>query len=434
MAHIRIGDEHFNVAVDGPREAPVLMLSNSLGSDLRMWDPQMPDLTKVFRVIRYDSRGHGASPADEGPYTIEKLGRDALAILDKLGVDKAHWLGLSKGGMVGQWLLANAPGRIARAVIANTSAYMGAAADIWNARATAAREQGMLSLVDGTLQRWFTAEFRAKNPEIMEKIGDMIARTPAHGYAACCLAIRDMDQRQSIRSIRKPVLVIVGAHDPAATPGDGRLIAASIPGARVLELDAAHMSNVEKAEDFTKAVIAFLTGKPVGEAVEGKAEAAESPAPAPAKPPRPKSVRLVRVEPTVAPPAPAPVVTPTEPKPAAATKKPAVAAVKATKKPAAKKKASAKTSAVKKPAAKKASAKKAAGKAAPKKSATKKGAAKKSPAKKAAVKKAAKKAFAKKAAPKKPAKKTTARTAARKKSPAKKAPAKKTARKGKARR
>jgi len=432
MAHIRIGDEHFNVAVDGPREAPVLMLSNSLGSDLRMWDPQMPELTKVFRVIRYDSRGHGASPADEGPYSIEKLGRDALAILDKLGVEKAHWVGLSKGGMVGQWLLANAPGRIVRAVLANTSAYMGAAADIWNARANAAREQGMLSLVDGTLQRWFTPEFRAKNPEIMEKIGDMIARTPAHGYAACCLAIRDMDQRQSIRSIRKPVLVIVGAHDPAATPGDGRLIAASIPGARVFELDAAHMSNVEKAEDFTKAVLAFLTGKPVGDTVDSPAEAASAATPAPVKPARPKSLRLVRVEPKSAPPAPAAVVTPPAPEPA-----PVAAAAPVKKKPAAKKKVAAKAPA-KKPVLKKTGAKKATGKAAPKKgaakkAATRKAAVKKTAARKSAVKKPAKKAAPKKAAPKKAASKS-AKKAAPKKSAAKKAPAKKTARKGKARR
>ena len=431
MAHIRIGDEHFNVAVDGPREAPVLMLSNSLGSDLRMWDPQMPELTKVFRVIRYDSRGHGASPADEGPYSIEKLGRDALAILDKLGVEKAHWVGLSKGGMVGQWLLANAPGRIVRAVLANTSAYMGAAADVWNARANAAREQGMLSLVDGTLQRWFTPEFRAKNPEIMEKIGDMIARTPAHGYAACCLAIRDMDQRQSIRSIRKPVLVIVGAHDPAATPGDGRLIAASIPGARVVELDAAHMSNVEKAEDFTKAVLAFLTGKPVGDTVDSPAESAPAATPAPVKPARPKSLRLVRVEPKSAPPAPAAVVTPPAPEPAP------VAAAPVKKKPAAKKKVAAKAPA-KKPAVKKANAKKATAKAAPKKAAAKKAAnrkaaVKKTAARKSAVKKPAKKEAPKKAAPKKAASKT-AKKAAPKKSAAKKAPAKKTARKGKARR
>ena len=417
MAHIRIGDEHFNVAVDGPREAPVLMLSNSLGTDLRMWDPQMPELTKVFRVIRYDSRGHGASPADEGPYTIEKLGRDALAILDKLGVEKAHWVGLSKGGMVGQWLLANAPARIVRAVLANTSAYMGAAADIWNARATAAREQGMLSLVDGTLQRWFTPEFRAKNPEIMEKISDMIARTPGHGYAACCLAIRDMDQRQSIRSIRKPVLVIVGAHDPAATPGDGRLIASSIPGARVVELDAAHMSNVEKAEAFTNAVIAFLTGKPVGAPVEAPAET--TPAPAPAAPARPKSLRLVRVEKSPPPaPAPAPVVKAPEPKAA-----PVAAKAPARKKPAAKKTA-AKKAPTKKAAAKKSTAKKAA---------PRKPAAKKSPARKSAAKKTAKKAAPKKAAGKS-AKKAVAKKTAPKKSPAKKAPSKKAARKGKARR
>ena len=218
MALVRIGELNFNVEVEGPFKAPFLMLSNSLGTNYHMWDPQMPELTRQFRVIRYDSRGHGRSHADEGPYSIASLGRDALAIMDALGVAKTHWVGLSKGGMVGQWLLANASGRLERTVLANTGAYMGPP-ELWNGRIRTVRASGMDAVVDPTLDRWFTKDFQQASPEAIGKIRAMLTATPAHGYAACCAAIRDMDQREAIRSVRnKPVMVIVGRHDPATPP------------------------------------------------------------------------------------------------------------------------------------------------------------------------------------------------------------------------
>ncbi len=400
MAHIRIGEELFNVAVDGPRDAPVVMLSNSLAANLRMWEPQMPALTQRFRVIRYDSRGHGESVADPGAYTIERLGRDALAILDKLGVDKVHWVGLSKGGMVGQWLLAHAPSRIQRAVLANTSAYMAGGEEVWNGRARAAVEHGMPALVKTTLDRWFTADFRAKHPETMKMIGDMIATTPAEGYAACCLAIRDMDQRASLRSIRRPVLVLAGEHDPSTVPAAAQALAAAIPGARLLTLRAAHLSNVEDPETFSNAVIAFLTGQQVGE---------------PAGPATPPTAR--EAPPPAARPKPTPVPTPRPPVEARPAKVAAKAKIEPVKKAVAAtppaKKAAGKKTARKKTTARRAVAKKSRKVVAGKRAAARKPAAKKTPAKKAGAKKSAvRKAVVKKSAGKK---KTSARKAPAKK-------------------
>jgi len=402
MAHIRIGEELFNVAVDGPREAPVLMLSNSLGADLSMWDPQIPALTQKYRVIRYDSRGHGQSVADPGAYTIERLGRDALAILDKLGVDKTHWVGLSKGGMVGQWLLAHAPSRILRAVLANTSAHMGGGDDVWAGRARAATEHGMRALVKTTLERWLTPEFRAKNPDVVKAIGDMIAATPPEGYAACCLALRDMDLRSSLRGIRKPVLVIVGRHDASTAPAAGHSIAAAIPGARVHTLEAAHLSNVEASAAFTEAVMGFLAGHDIGVAPTPPEPEAAAPTPH-----APKSAMAPKAVPKPAKPA-------AEPRPVAAKAAPAKTA--AAKKPAAKKPA-VKAAKGKKPAAKKA-AKKIAKKAASRKTAIKKTVAKK----RAAKKPAARKATSKKVSSKKTsARKSTSKPASAKKPVVKKA-------------
>ena len=262
MALVRVGGVNFNIEVEGPPKAPFVILSNSLGTNFHMWDPQMAELTRHFRVIRYDSRGHGRSHADDGPYSIASLGRDALAILDALGVSKTHWVGLSMGGMVGQWLLANAPNRMERAVLANTGAYLGSS-DLWNTRIRTALATGMATLSNTTVDRWFTKDFQNRNPGVIAKILAMLNATPPQGYAASCAAIRDMDQRESIRAIQKPVLVIVGRYDPATPPAMGKLIAASIPDSQIITLEAAHLSNIEDAETFTKSIVDFLTGKEV---------------------------------------------------------------------------------------------------------------------------------------------------------------------------
>ncbi len=258
MADMKIGDEIFNVEVEGPEGAPVLILSNSLGSNLRMWDPQMPELAKHFRVIRYDSRGHGKSAAPEGPYSLEQLGLDALAILDALGVQKANWMGLSKGGGVGQWLLIHAPDRIERAVLANTAAKFGSP-DIWNERLRVVREHGLGGLVEGTIDRWFTRGFQESAPEAVAQIRESFLATPAAGWAACASALRDVDFREALRAVKNPVLVVAGKHDVGTPPAAGREIADAIQGAQYVELDAAHLSNVEDAEAFNRAVVDFLT-------------------------------------------------------------------------------------------------------------------------------------------------------------------------------
>ena len=293
MALVRIGELNFNVEVEGPFKAPFLMLSNSLGTNYHMWDPQMPEFTRQFRVIRYDSRGHGRSHADDGPYSMASLGRDALAIMDALGVARTHWVGLSKGGMVGQWLLVNAPGRLDRAVLANTGAFMGPP-DLWNSRIRAVHANGMGALAGQTIDRWFTKEFQRSNPEAIAKITAMLIATPAQGYAACCAAIRDMDQREAIRSVQKPVLVIVGRHDPATPPAMGKLIAASIEGAKLVALEAAHLSNIEDAENFTKSVVDFLTGKEVASPPKKKRAPMPAPPPVPAPAPAPAKIAATK--------------------------------------------------------------------------------------------------------------------------------------------
>jgi 3-oxoadipate enol-lactonase len=258
MPIMKLDRGHFNVELAGPESAPALMLSNSLGTALGMWDDQMPELAQRFRVIRYDSRGHGDSVAEPGPYAIAQLAEDALAILDRLGLEQVHWLGLSKGGMVGQWLLCHAPHRLRRTILANTSAHM-PPANTWNGRIRTVRAKGMAAITPAVIERWFTPEFRLAEPAKVDRIAAMLHTTPAEGYVGCCAAIRDMDQREALRTVTgKPVLVISGARDPATPPAEGELLARNIAGARQVSLDAAHLSNIEQPQAFTRTVLEFL--------------------------------------------------------------------------------------------------------------------------------------------------------------------------------
>jgi 3-oxoadipate enol-lactonase len=242
---------------DGPEDRPVLVLSNSLGTDLAMWEPQLAAFTGRFRVLRYDSRGHGRSEAPAGPYTIELLGRDVLALLDGVGLERVSFCGLSKGGMIGQWLGAQAGERLDRLVLANTSAHIGSP-EVWDQRIATVRAQGMAADVPALIDRWFTKPFQERAPDEVARIADMLRTTDPEGYAACCAAVRDMDQREAIRGIRVPTLVIAGRHDLATPPDHARLIAERVPGARLVELDTAHLGNVEAAEAFNRAVLDFL--------------------------------------------------------------------------------------------------------------------------------------------------------------------------------
>jgi 3-oxoadipate enol-lactonase len=248
-----------HVQVEGPESAPALMLSNSLGADLHMWDDQAPAWSKQFRLIRYDRRGHGKSGVPKGPYSMERLGRDVLAILDNLKIKKTSWCGLSMGGMVGQWLGANAPARIDKLVLSNTTCYY-ADTGPWNDRIKLLREKNSLApLVDGTMERWFTKGFRDQNPQTVARLTKTFLATPIEGYIGCCEAIRDMDHREALGKITAPTLVIAGKYDPATNVEACEFIRSHIRGANMAIFDAAHISNVEQPAAYTAKVLEFLT-------------------------------------------------------------------------------------------------------------------------------------------------------------------------------
>jgi 3-oxoadipate enol-lactonase len=280
-----IAGETFNVLIEGDENKEVLLLSNPMGTNLHLWDPQIPALAEHFRIVRYDSRGHGASVANQGPYSIEGLGRDALAIMDALGIERAHWLGLSMGSLVGLWLLVHARERIGRAVLASTAAQI-PDPDLWNNRIRSARDTGMDGVAMAVAERWFTKTYRDTNPEKVEAVMEMVRATPLHGYLAACAAVRDMDQREAIRSITNKALVIAGRHDLSTPPGMGALVASSIEGAQFVTLEASHLSNVEDEANFIKAAVDFLTAPeitaagpaPRPRAPAKKAEAKKAPA------------------------------------------------------------------------------------------------------------------------------------------------------------
>jgi 3-oxoadipate enol-lactonase len=243
--------------VTGPDDAPVLVLSNSLGSTTAMWDPQVPTLAERLRVVRYDHRGHGDSPVPPGPYELADLGADALALLDRLGVQRAHWCGLSLGGMVGMWLAVNAPERVDRLVLCCTSAKLGPP-EMWADRAATVRAEGVEAIADAGIGRWLTAGFIEREPAVAADMRAMLAATPAEGYAGCCSAIEHMDLIAELRAIRAPTLVIAGTQDPATPPEHGERIAAGIPSARLELVDAAHLATIEQPAAMTELVAAHL--------------------------------------------------------------------------------------------------------------------------------------------------------------------------------
>ncbi|MEE3624185.1 3-oxoadipate enol-lactonase [Nitrospirillum sp. BR 11752] len=243
--------------IEGPADAPPLVLSNSLGTAMAMWEPQMAALTRHYRVIRYDSRGHGASDAPAGPYTMERLGQDVLSLLDELDIYRVRFCGLSKGGMVGQWLGINAGQRLERLVLANTAAYMGPPQG-WQGRMDLVTAQGMGAVTEAVIERWFTPGFIAAEPEAVDRVRRLLLATQPQGYVGCCAAIRDMDQRPQLPAIAVPTLVIGGTQDPATPPEKAEELHAAIKDSQLVMLNAAHLSNVEQAEAFTEALLTFL--------------------------------------------------------------------------------------------------------------------------------------------------------------------------------
>jgi 3-oxoadipate enol-lactonase len=258
MATIPLDGASVRVRCDGERSRPAVVLSNSLGTDLSMWDAQAAVLATRFRVVRYDTRGHGGSDAPAGPYTIALLGREVLALLDHLDIESAHFVGLSMGGVVGQWLGAHAPERLHKLVLANTAARIGSE-EGWRARAAAVRAAGMAEIAAGAPGRWFTPEFVARQPVIVGLMQKTLRGLDPEGYAACCEALAVADLTEDVHRIGAPTLVIAGLHDPVTTVLDAEALAGTISGATVATLPASHLSNIEAPDRFTELVATFLS-------------------------------------------------------------------------------------------------------------------------------------------------------------------------------
>jgi 3-oxoadipate enol-lactonase len=242
----------------GPQDAGVVVLSNSLGTTLAMWEPQAAALARGHRVLRYDLRGHGRSPVPEAPYSIADLGSDLLALLDRTGIARASLFGVSLGGMVSMWVAVHAPERVDRLILCSTSAVMGPP-ESWTERAALVRREGTAAVADSVVARWFTPAFAAAQPDVVARIRGQLAATPAEGYAGCCEAIREMDQRPDLPAIAAPTLVIAAEGDPSTPPAHARTIAGLIPGARLEVLDrGAHLVNVEAPDVVNPLVLAHL--------------------------------------------------------------------------------------------------------------------------------------------------------------------------------
>jgi 3-oxoadipate enol-lactonase len=246
--------------LDGREGAPFLVFSNSLGTTHAMWDGQVETLAPHFRILRYDTRGHGQSAVPPGPYSIAALGEDLLQLTQILGIERFNFCGLSMGGMIGQWLASHAPQRVQRLALCNTGAHIGNPA-LWNERIATAESKGMVALVDGAMDRWFTKRFQERHPAEVRRVRDAFLGIDPKGYAACMAAIRDMDLRPSLGRIEAPTLVIAGSEDPATPPSLAEEICAGVAGARQVTLAAAHISNIEAKTAFDEVLASFMTGR-----------------------------------------------------------------------------------------------------------------------------------------------------------------------------
>ena len=246
--------------LEGAESAPVITLSHSLATDLTMWDPQMVSLLKSYRVLRYDTRGHGKTEAPQGPYSLELLAEDVPGLLRALGIEKTLFMGISMGGMIGQVLGLKSPDLLKGLVLCDTSSRVpDEAKPIWNERIETVQKKGMESQVDVTLERWFTPSYRKDHPEVVEKITAMIRATNAQGYIGCGHAIRDLNLTEKITAIKVPTLIIVGEDDPGTPVAASQVINEKIKGSELVILkSAAHLSNIEQTEAFNKAVLKFL--------------------------------------------------------------------------------------------------------------------------------------------------------------------------------
>ena len=244
--------------LEGKGGLPVIVLSHSIGTDHGMWGPQVPDLTRFFQVLRYDTRGHGASDSPGGDYSVEDLGRDVVALVDRLNISEFAFCGLSMGGAVGQWLALHAPRRVTALVLANTAPRFGTP-EHWNNRIHAVREGGMQAILEMALGRFFSPAFLARSGPEVANVRSVFLGTAPEGYTGCCAALRDFDSREELEKIEIPTLVIFGEKD-VSTPlsGNGDILAERIRGAKLVRLTAAHLSNLEAPRSFAAELFAFL--------------------------------------------------------------------------------------------------------------------------------------------------------------------------------
>src|SRR5271169_3111992 len=249
MPFANLEDVKIHYEWTGAEHLPVLVFSNCLGTNLRMWDPQIESFSKHYRILRYDTRGLGQSGVTPGPYTIEQLSWDVVHVLDTLKLDRVYFCGLSMGGMTGMFLGANAANRFHKLVLCNTAAKIGTA-ETWNARIQAVQSGGMKAVASSVIERWLTPSFRASHAAEAQSLREMLESANAQGYVANCAAVRDLEQRDSLGKIRAPCLVVTGTHDPATTPVDAHFLTKSIPSAAYVELSASHLSNFEARDDF----------------------------------------------------------------------------------------------------------------------------------------------------------------------------------------
>jgi 3-oxoadipate enol-lactonase len=250
----------FRVTVDGDAAAPALILSNSLGTNLAMWDPQVAAFSEHHRLIRYDTRGHGGSPVTPGPYSVADLGQDVLAVMDALSVEQAAFCGISMGGHTGLWLGIHASARFSAIAVCNSAARIGTAQG-WNERAATVNQGGlaaMQALAASAPGRWFSADFIAAQAATVQAAQAWITDTAPQGYAACCGALANSDLRSKLGHITSPTLLLAGASDPVTTTADARDMLADIPGAQLAVVAASHLSNLEAPQAFNQAVLQFL--------------------------------------------------------------------------------------------------------------------------------------------------------------------------------
>jgi 3-oxoadipate enol-lactonase len=243
--------------LEGDANLPVLVLSNSLGTSLNMWDPQIEALRQHFRVLRYDTRGHGQSEVAPGPYDIPTLAADVIALLDHLDIRQASFCGLSMGGSTFMWLAIHHPDRVRKLILCNTGALIGSR-DSWDARIGTVQRDGLAPIAQSVVSRWLTPEYAQQHPDQVAALTTMLMATPAAGYAASCAAVRDNDLREDIARIVSPTLIIAGTGDIPTPPADANFMRSRIPGAVYVEFDAAHISNQQQPQAFTKAVLQFL--------------------------------------------------------------------------------------------------------------------------------------------------------------------------------